>query len=164
MRRRDFLRVTGAVAALTPATKLTAQSKAQTTVLCDDRSTALDKVLPDTKDPQTLWVRKADLPRVNGFEVKPQGACRDDVCIPIPKDMTRGEYFNLSAFARKVGQSAVADTTYRVWSFGEIPAIHGVYLNTRISPDFAVPDRKGRVVRLSDFRGKKVIVVTWASW
>src|SRR6476646_5602125 len=102
MRRRDFLRVTGAVAALTPATKLTAQPKAQTTVLCDDRSTTLDKVLPDTKDPQTLWVRKADLPRVNGFEVKPQGACRDDVCIPIPKDMTRGEYFNLSAFARKV--------------------------------------------------------------
>jgi glutathione peroxidase-family protein len=27
-----------------------------------------------------------------------------------------------------------------------------------------VPDRKGRIVRLSQFRGKKVLVVTWASW
>ena len=34
----------------------------------------------------------------------------------------------------------------------------------RIAPDFAVPDRKGRVVHLSDFRGRKVFVVTWASW
>ena len=35
------------------------------------------------------------------FEVKPQGACRADLCIPILKDMMRGEYFNLTAFARK---------------------------------------------------------------
>jgi len=133
-------------------------------VLFDDRSTTIDKVLTDPKDTQALWVRKADLPRINGFAIKPQGACRDDVCIPIPKDMTRGEYFHLSAFARKVGQSVVADSSFRVWSFGEIPAIHGAYLSSRLAPDFGVPDRKGRVVQLSDFRGRKVLVVTWASW
>ena len=31
-------------------------------------------------------------------------------------------------------------------------------------PDFALPDRNGKTVRLSDFRGKKVLIVTWASW
>ena len=33
-----------------------------------------------------------------------------------------------------------------------------------LAPDFAVPDRKGKIVHLSDFRGKKVLVITWASW
>jgi peroxiredoxin len=33
-----------------------------------------------------------------------------------------------------------------------------------MAPDFSVPDRKGRPVRLSQFLGKKVLLVTWASW
>jgi len=32
------------------------------------------------------------------------------------------------------------------------------------APDFALPDPSGRVHRLSDHRGKKVLLVTWASW
>lgn len=164
MRRRDFLRITGAAAALAPAFP-SAESVTAATVLYDDRSVALSRILPDpgnSKD--ALWVRKADLTRINGFELKPQGACRADVCIPIPKDMTRGDYFNLTAFARKIGESVAADSGSRVWSFGEIPALQGDFLSSRIAPDFAVADRKGRVVRLSDFRGKKLLVVTWASW
>ena len=40
----------------------------------------------------------------------------------------------------------------------------GVPLVTGQAPDFALPDRNGKIVRLSDFRGKKVVLVTWASW
>lgn len=164
MRRRDFLRITGAVAAFGPGFA-SAEPPTAATVLFDDRSITLDKILPDPKNSRdALWVRKADLPRINGFELKPQGACRADVCIPIPKDMTRGEYFNITAFARKAGQTVVTDSASQVWSFGEIPVIRGSFLSSRIAPDFAVADRRGRVVRLSDFRGKKVLVVTWASW
>jgi len=32
------------------------------------------------------------------------------------------------------------------------------------APDFALPDPTGRMHRLSDYRGKKVFLVTWASW
>ena len=32
------------------------------------------------------------------------------------------------------------------------------------APDFEVKDRQGNVVRMSDFRGKKALVVTWSSW
>ena len=120
---------------------------------------ALDHSRPDIND---LWVRAADLPRINEFEVKPQGACRADVCIPLSKNLRQGEWFNLTGFARKIGETFVADSG--VWSLGEIPVLQGGFLNSRIAPDFAVPDRKGHVVHLSDFRGKKVLVVTWASW
>ena len=36
-----------------------------------------------TADADALWIQKADLPRINGFELKPQGACREEICIPI---------------------------------------------------------------------------------
>jgi len=145
---------------------LTASSVAgPVTVLYDDRSIVLDHVGTDpAHSPDALWVRKIDLPRINGFELKPQGACRGDECVPVPKEMTRSGFFNLTAFARKVGQSVVVDRTARVWSFGEIPSFGSGSVGSRIAPDFTAPDRKGQPVRLSDFRGKKVLVVTWASW
>lgn len=131
-----------------------------TTVLYGDRAVTIEKTRADADD---LWVRKADLPRINDFAVKPQGACREDLCIPLSKDLLKGDYFNLSAFARKTGEVVLkADTA--VYSFGEIPVLRGAFYNSRVAPDFAVPDRKGKVVHLSDFRGKKVLVVTWASW
>jgi peroxiredoxin len=32
------------------------------------------------------------------------------------------------------------------------------------APDFALPDLAGRTHRLSDYRGQKVFLTTWASW
>jgi hypothetical protein len=149
------------------------------TVLFDDRATPLTTIRRDPSpggrgtrtghDASDLWVRKRDLPRINDFEVKPQGACRADICIPIPKDMLHGDSFNLTAFARKIGQVVVSDTDARVWSFGEIQALtsRGVSRDAptwRVAPDVTIPDRRGRPVRLAGFRGKKVLLVTWASW
>jgi hypothetical protein len=167
MRRNAFVVILAAAALGPVALAFSPQTAppAKATVLYDDRSIVLDQVGPDpTHSPDVLWVRKTDLPRINDFVLKPQGACRADLCIPVSKDMTRGAYFNLTAFARKVGQTVVVDRGARVWSFGEMPVLRGQFVNSRIAPDFAVPDRKGRLVHLSDFRGKKVLVVTWASW
>ena len=153
MNRRQFvLSSAGAACAL-------AAPSEKATVLYGDRSVALDQVRPDPKD---LWVRASDLPRINQFELKPQGACRADMCIPVSKELKSGAWFNLSGFARRVHQASIHDSG--VWSFGEIPVVRGDYYRSRVAPDFAVPDRKGNVVRLSEFRGKKVLVVTWASW
>ena len=168
MQRRDFLRIVGA-ASLAPAgldaTASAAGASPAATVLYNERSVALDRVGRDPRQAaDALWVRKRDLPRINDFELKPQGACRADLCIPVPKDMIRGDYFNLAAFAKKAGQPVVVEAGERVWSFGEMQALGGGFVTSRIAPDFAVPDRAGRPVHLSTFRGKKVLVVTWASW
>jgi hypothetical protein len=159
MKRRDFLWTMGA-AAMVPA--VSAQARAGGTILFDSRAVALNRIEVDAAG--ALWVPKAELPRINGFEIKPQGACREDICIPIPRAMMRGDLFNLTAFAGRVGQKFIADPAARVWSFGEIPVVQGAYVDSRMAPDVTVPDRKGRPVRLSQFRGKKVLLVTWASW
>lgn len=159
MKRRDFLWTLSA-AAMMPSVG-SAQNRGGT-ILYDSRAVTLERV--DTDATGALWVPKADLLRINGFEIKPQGACRADICIPIPRGMMRGDTFNLTAFAQRVGQKFIADPSARVWSFGEIPVVQGAYVESRIAPDVTVPDRKGRAVRLSQFRGKKVLLVTWASW
>jgi len=151
MDRRTFLLASGAAAV--------ASAEPTTTVLYGDRAVPLQKTQPDPKD---LWVRQADLPKINDFEVKPEGACRADLCIPLSKDLLRGDWFNLTGFARKTGQAFLNESS--VWSFGEIPVLRGAFYNSRIAPDFAVPDRSGKIVHLNDFRGKKVLVITWASW
>ena len=154
MNRRTFL-ISSSSAALTLAAPLTTPA----TIVYGDHAVSLEKSRTDAND---LWVRSADLPRINEFELKPQGACRADICIPVSKDLSRGQWFNLTGFARKTGEAFVADSG--VWSLGEIPLLRGGFYNSRMAPDFSVPDRTGRVVHLSDFRGKKVLVITWASW
>ena len=169
MTRSEFLVFAGG--ALLPVNRtglLHAGTSRAATVLYGGHTVEIDRVMPDNKD---LWVTADDLKRINGFELKPQGACLDEVCIPIQKDgralvrKSGGQsWFNLSGFARKIKEAYIADEGTHVWSFGEIPELRGGFLNSRIAPDFALPDRKGNTVQLSDFRGKKVLLLTWASW
>ena len=58
-----------------------------------------------------MWIQKADLPAINGFELKPQGACRLTICICISslRRMLRGAQLNLTAFSQRIGQRVVAD-------------------------------------------------------
>ena len=79
MLRREFL-LTAAAAPVALA------APGATTVLYDDHAVALDRI---RSDPKELWVRAADLPRINQFELKPQGACRADLCIPISKEAAK---------------------------------------------------------------------------
>ena len=58
----------------------------------------------------------------------------------------------------------MSDAEHRVWSLGEVPSVVKSTLKSAIAPDFELLDRQGNPVRLSQFRGKKVLIVTWASW
>ena len=139
------------------------------TVLYQDRVVQLERTL---SDPNDLWVLPQDLPRINDFVLKPEGACLAELCIPVRQDrdselfVTRDDqgWFNVTELARRLQQPFVADEEHDVWSFGNIPVARNAFLQSATAPDFALPDRDGKLVRLSDFRGKKVLIVTWASW
>jgi hypothetical protein len=119
-----------------------------------------------------LWLTLADLTRATRFTLKPEGVCRDELCFPIPQDrreefvVQRGDvtWFNLSAFARLLQQPAAQDAGQGVWCIGPRPAEQNAHVAARRAPDFTLPDLKGNPHKLSDFRGKKVLLLTWASW
>jgi hypothetical protein len=139
------------------------------TVLYQDRVVELARTL---NDPNDLWVLPQDLPRINDFVLKPEGACLAELCIPVRQDRdsemfvtrTGQGWFNVTELARRLQQAFVVDGERAVWSFGNIPVTRSAFLQSAIAPDFALPNREGKLVRLSDFRGKKVLVITWASW
>lgn len=117
---------------------------------------------------ENLLIKPEDLSRVNGFELKPEGACFEDMCIPLTANLMveQGgqQWFDLCAFADLLGQAYVADADTNVWSFAEIPAKRDSMMVDAMAPDFEVTDRKGNVIRMADLKGKKALIVTWSSW
>ena len=119
---------------------------------------------------EDLWVPTSELPVASGWELRPEGACRGDVCVPIPRDR-RGELlregparFNLAALARLLGEPVIHEDVHGVWSFGESAAARRSGTPSLQAPDFALPDLAGHVHRLAEYRGRKVFLVFWASW
>ena len=135
-----------------------------TTVLYQGKAVTLS----ETAKSDGLLIRPDDLSRVNGFELKPEGACFNDICIPINQgllvEQDGKQWFDLAAFADLLGQPYVADRESGVWSFAEIPAKREGMLVNAMAPELEVIDRQGKVVRLADFKGKKALIVTWSSW
>lgn len=121
-----------------------------------------------TGDGDRLLVKAEDLTRINGFELKREGACYADICIPITREMLvaqdGNDWFDLTAFADLIGQPYVADSEARVWSFAEIPAKRESMMVAAMAPDLEVKDRQGNVIRMADLKGKKALIVTWSSW
>jgi hypothetical protein len=113
-----------------------------------------------------LWLSGGDFKRVSGWEFKPQGFCKDDVCVPIPderKFVVSGRY-NLTALANLLGLPVVSDAEHHAWCFGEAASERTRMLTSLDAPDFTLPDLDGKMHSLSAYRGKKVFVVSWASW
>ena len=73
-------------------------------------------------------------------------------------------WFNLSAFARLIKQPLAVDDKHGVWYFGPRSQEAEAHLSSLEAPDFSLPDMSGKRHSLSDFRGKKVLLLTWASW
>jgi len=146
-----------------------AQAKeGRATVVYDDIATEIN---PVDQQPDQLWISTSDLTRSTHFEVKPQGVCREELCFPIPKarkqeflrESSGKNWFNLLAFAQLVHQPVAHDDALSTWYFG-LRSDQRQTLTALEAPNFTLPDMDGKMHSLSDFRGKKVFLVTWASW
>ena len=115
-----------------------------------------------------LWVSSADASRATGWALRPEGLCRADVCIPAPRgreaEFIQGDTIEIAGFWRLAGHPVVHDAAGRVWVLGTGAGDRSRALHSLLAPDFALPDLHGRVHALSDHRGRKVFLVTWASW
>ncbi len=123
--------------------------------------------MPDHPNDE-LWTRAADLERATGWTLKAEGLGRVDVCVVVaPSDRERlidGEAVCASGLWETLGRPVLHDEEHSVWMLGEAAVDRSRGLESLEAPDFTLPDITGKLHSLSDFRGKKVFLATWASW
>ena len=101
-----------------------------------------------------------------GWELKPQGLCQGDVCVPVRDgDAVDGEgRMRLDAFAETLGRPLALDADENVAALGASAQNRADALATLQAPDFTLPDLAGKEHTLSHFRGKKILMVVYSSW
>jgi hypothetical protein len=101
-----------------------------------------------------------------GWELKPQGLCQDDVCVPVrdPASLFVGKDLDLEAVAVALGRMIVVDTDSGIAAMAmDAGGRHGA-LDSLRAPSFVLDDLDGRPHRLEEWRGSKKLLVAFASW
>lgn len=134
-------------------------------ILHESRDTELANA---SAEGDALWMDRADVERATGWSWKPEGLCHGDRCMPLPwrtdAPMAIGERLDVAAVWKYAGWPVVHDGTSQLWVLGEGAAHRAAALSSLEAPDFELPDLEGHPHRLSDYRGRRVFLATWASW
>ena len=128
-----------------------------TTILTDSGEFTVDAT-------DGLWLSAADAARVTGWILKPEGMCRDEQCVPLPSTAVGAGRVNVEAFWRRLGNPVLRADDRETWVLGIGAGDRNAALAGLMAPDFTLPDLSGTPRTLSDLRGKKVLLVTWATW
>jgi Peroxiredoxin len=106
-------------------------------------------------------VTPAEFEAGTGWALKPEGACRGEVCVPL-RDAP-GEHVDVRAVAEALGMPIVEDAEHGVSALG--PAtLNGRALASAEAPDLELEDLEGNAFRLSQLRGQKILVYAWAPY
>lgn len=135
------------------------------TILHEQRQTTLPA---QRAQGESLWLDDAELQAATGWSLKPEGVCQGPVCVPVPASRSaqwrRDDRVDVAAMWQHMGHPVVHDADATTWVLGTGGGARSGSLASLQAPDFELPDLSGRTHRLSDYRGKRVFLATWASW
>jgi hypothetical protein len=132
------------------------------TVIDDGRAIELEAAVRG----DSIRLPPAELAARLGWELKPQGLCRGEVCVPVRDraSLVTPEGVELAAFARLVDRPLALDAPAGVAVLGTRAAERAARLVSLEAPDFTLPDLAGTAHSLADHREKKRLLIAWASW
>lgn len=103
-----------------------------------------------------------ELRRRTGWELKPEGLCRGDLCVPFRADDS--DSVDLTKAAPRLGMPILHDEMHHLWALGPESEPGGRFLRSARFPDLVLPDLDGQPFSFSSLSGRKVVMVAWASW
>ena len=101
-----------------------------------------------------------------GWEIHDGLLRNDSLCIPIAEEgaLARAGGIELAALATALDRALAVDLEEKAAFLGGSARERSQALAAQQAPDFSLPDLGGRVHTLGEHRGKKVLLVAWASW
>ena len=129
-----------------------------------DRVATVDGVVDAERG--TFLVDPAVLSEAIGWDLKPSGLCQGDVCVPV-RDMDAlrvGELLDVVAVADAVRQSSVVDPDAGIMAVALSAELRRRALRDLDAPDVTLPDLDDAPHSLSDWSGRKRLLVTFSSW
>jgi hypothetical protein len=109
-----------------------------------------------------MQMSTAEFNERTGWELKPEGACQGDRCIPMQDLAIRDGNVDIGDFARRLGKPVAHDDKHGLWAIG--PESGGRVLPSANFPEVVLPDFAGNQLDLATLRGRKVLLVAWASY
>ncbi len=106
------------------------------------------------------------LERALGWALRPEGLCRGSLCVPV-REAAALEFpdgVDLGAVAATLGRPLALDVEEGAAYVGMGADERARSLAALEAPDFTLPDLHGRPHSLAEHRGKKVLLVAYASW
>ena len=112
------------------------------------------------------YLNARSIENVLDWEMKPEGLCKNDVCIPLNNKVQVSDegLLNVTDVANLVGHPTLVDSTLGIVTIGKSREIRSKALKDRIAPDFTLTDISGVDRSLSDWAGKKRLLVAFSSW
>ena len=119
-----------------------------------------------TIDQGDVWIDAASVQSALGWELRPEGFCKDDVCIPVARHpgLVNNGAIRLAGLADLLGRPLALSPEERAAYLGPPRARYDRTVETLEAPDFTFPDLNGHLHPLSEHRGSKVLLAVWASW
>jgi len=113
---------------------------------------------------RTVRVGAQTLADAIGWNLKPEGFCQGDICIPARDAVSDDGSIDLTVFAKLVRTPIICDIDEKVVSLGTPVDARCADLESLRAPDFSLPDLDGKMHALSDYKGKKILLAAYASW
>lgn len=105
-------------------------------------------------------------PGALGWHLEAEGLCKDGRCIPTGahEGLVTGDGVDLARLAALDGRAVAIDAAERVAVLGPRTDERTAQLRALEAPDFVLSDLSGRPHALSSYRGRKVMLLAYASW
>jgi hypothetical protein len=107
----------------------------------------------------SLEIAAGDFTAATGWEIKPEGACKGEVCVPL----AQAKRFDLAATAQRLRMAVVRDEEAGLWAVGPESLGDRALLSAQ-APELTLDDLDGNAFSLSSLRGQKVLLVAWAPY